>query len=132
MFNILSSLVHKGMKFESLDIFKGRVLTSNIHETINCGINFKINHFFSRPIITRYSQLESFHRKMIIRHPELAADIPFPRKRFFGNFNSSMLMKRTQQFRSYFLHILNGKNFKYRNSHIFRDFLISDQDWCLQ
>jgi len=81
----------------------------------------------SRPIITRYSQLESFHRKMIIRHPELAADIPFPRKRFFGNFNSSMLMKRTQQFRSYFLHILNGKNFKYRNSHIFRDFLISDQ-----
>ena len=69
---------------------------------------------------------------MIIRHPELAADIPFPRKRFFGNFNSSMLMKRTQQFRSYFLHILNGKNFKYRNSHIFRDFLISDQDWCLQ
>lgn len=68
---------------------------------------------------------------MIIRHPELAADIPFPRKRFFGNFNSSMLMKRTQQFRSYFLHILNGKNFKYRNSHIFRDFLISDQERCL-
>merc|ERR1719192_1853462 len=36
-------------------------------------------------------------------------------------------MKRTEQFRSYFSHILNGKNFKYRNSHTFRDFLISDQ-----
>lgn len=80
-----------------------------------------------RPFITRYSELETFHRKMILRHPELAHDIPFPRKRFFGNLNPSTLMKRTEQFAAYFNHILNEKHFKYRNSHLFRDFLISEQ-----
>ena len=137
MFNIQSSLVHKGLNnLEISLVWTLEIRKSALDSMARRAWNIRIlsdlwkTIIFSRPIITRYSQLESFHRKMIIRHPELAADIPFPRKRFFGNFNSSMLMKRTQQFRSYFLHILNGKNFKYRNSHIFRDFLISDQERC--
>jgi REP element-mobilizing transposase RayT len=81
----------------------------------------------SRPFITRYSELESFHRQMITRFPELSEQIAFPRKRFFGNFAASTLMKRTEQISCYITHLLNSKNFKYRNSNIFIDFFISKQ-----
>ena len=36
-------------------------------------------------------------------------------------------MKRTEQFAQYFTFILNGKNFKYRNSALLRNFLIGHQ-----
>lgn len=81
----------------------------------------------SRPFITRFSELESFHRQMISRFPELKDQIAFPRKRFFGNFNPSILMKRTEQFSNYLTYLLNSKNFKYRNSNIFIDFFIGVQ-----
>ena len=71
--------------------------------------------------------LEKFHRRMCSRYPELKSEIGFPKKLIRGNFKPYNLMRRTEIFGTYFSHILNGKNFKYRNSDILRNFLIGNQ-----
>jgi len=81
----------------------------------------------SQPFVSRYSELEHFHRQMICRFPELKTESAFPRKRFWGNFSPNVLKTRADQFCCYFHHLLNARNCIYRQSAIFRDFFISTQ-----
>ena len=81
--------------------------------------------------MSRYSELEHFHRQMICRFPELKTESAFPRKRFWGNFSPHVLKTRADQFCSYFHHLLNARNCIYRQSAIFRDFFISTQEWVI-
>ena len=81
----------------------------------------------SRPFITRYSELECFHRQLIARYPELKTESVFPRKRFWGHYSPSVLKKRADQFSCYFQHLINARNCIYRQASIFRDFFISEQ-----
>jgi len=80
----------------------------------------------SRPFQTRYSALERFHRHMCRHYPELREEIPFPKKRLRKNFDQAVIMKRIELIALYFDHLLNGRDFKYRDSSTLKDFLIRD------
>ena len=96
-----------------------------------CILPRHLTEFFSQPFVSRYSELEHFHRQMICRFPELKTESAFPRKRFWGNFSPYVLKTRADQFCSYFHHLLNARNCIYRQSAIFRDFFISTQERAL-
>jgi len=81
----------------------------------------------SRPFITRYSELENFHRLMVKRFPELKHECAFPRKRFWGYYDSKVLKARATQFQAYFCHLTTARNGIYRHAALFREFFIDEQ-----
>ena len=63
---------------------------------------------------------------MCRHYPELREEIPFPKKRLRKNFDQAVIMKRIELIALYFDHLLNGRDFKYRDSSTLKDFLIRD------